>query len=302
MSTGPSCWEPVRLATLAVLLAISAAAEHSHTATGSCEDAEPPIVISAGERVELPVTERLDVRGRTIKLRAVHEELQLTYVHGLADASEIEALVSMAESRAGWMRSPLKKQSSGARADGDARRNSSSCPMLWPLVYGSRREDFAQRPELLAELELVGELSARVAALFSASGVPVTPQHIEPLQLVRYQPSEHFGPHHDYHASAESSVQGEQRSFTLLLFGSTLGEGDGGETHFPRLDVYVSPRAGDALIWANVDAEGEPNERSLHEGRPPKGGEKLAINVWVADRPFEVSSGGGQGLKRAVVT
>ena len=65
---------------------------------------------------------------------------------------------------------------------------------------------------------------------------------------------------------------------------------------------YVSPRAGDALIWANVDAEGEPNERSLHEGRPPKGGEKLAINVWVADRPFEVSSGGGQGLKRAVVT
>ena len=68
------------------------------------------------------MTERLDVRGRTIKLRAVHEELQLTYVHGLADASEIEALVSMAESRAGWMRSPLKKQSSGARADGDARR------------------------------------------------------------------------------------------------------------------------------------------------------------------------------------
>ena len=152
--------------------------------------------------------------------------------------------------------------------------------------------------KVLAELELVGELSARVAALFSASGVPVTPQHIEPLQLVRYQPSEHFGPHHDYHASAESSVQGEQRSFTVLLFGSTLPPGSGGETRFPLLDVSVSPRTGDALIWANLLDDGTPNVRSPHGGRPRGSGEKLAVNVWVADRAFDSSS----DLERAVRT
>ena len=42
-----------------------------------------------------------------------------------------------------------------------------------------------------------------------------------------------------------------------------------------------------AIAWANVDAEGAPNPRSLHEGMPPAPGEeKVAINVWIADRTF----------------
>lgn len=86
--------------------------------------------------------------------------------------------------------------------------------------------------------------------------------------------------------------------FTFLLFGSTLEPHQAGETHFPFLNVSVSPRLGDGLVWANVDGEGAPNERSLHEGRPPLEGEKIAINVWVADRPFDVSA----GMDRAVRT
>ena len=86
-------------------------------------------------------------------------------------------------------------------------------------------------------------------------------------------------------------MQGEQRAFTCLLFGATLEPVDGGETHFPELGVRVSPRRGDALIWANVDAEGAPNPRSLHEGRPPLKGEKVAVNVWIADKPFDLRSG-----------
>ena len=61
----------------------------------------------------------------------------------------------------------------------------------------------------------------------------------------------------------------------------------GGETHFPHLELKVSPRAGDAVAWANVDAEGAPNPLSLHEGLPPAPGEeKVVINVWIADRAF----------------
>ena len=49
----------------------------------------------------------------------------------------------------------------------------------------------------------------------------------------------------------------------------------------------MSPRAGDAVAWANVDAEGAPNPLSLHEGLPPAPGEeKVVINVWIADRAF----------------
>lgn len=65
----------------------------------------------------------------------------------------------------------------------------------------------------------------------------------------------------------------------------------GGETHFPHLGVRVTPRLGDALVWANVDGDGQPNPRSLHEGRPPKEGEKIAVNVWIADQPFDLQGG-----------
>ena len=84
-----------------------------------------------------------------------------------------------------------------------------------------------------------------------------------------------------------SSVQGEQRAFTLLFFGSTAAPGGGGETHFPLLKTKVAPLAGDALAWANVGDDGRPNPRSLHEGLPPAHGhEKVAINCWIADREF----------------
>lgn len=65
----------------------------------------------------------------------------------------------------------------------------------------------------------------------------------------------------------------------------------GGETHFPLLNVSVTPRKGDALVWANIDGEGVPNKRSLHEGRPPTSGEKIAVNVWIADKAFDLRRG-----------
>ena len=270
----------------------------SSAPAGGSACAEPlmPHVMHAGELlVDRPVAETHTIDERTLHLRLLHDdpELQVTYVHGLFAEDEIESLVNMAGQRQGWVRSPLKTQQAGESLEGSDRRNSSSCPMLWPLVYANRRDALAARnPDLLAELDLVSKLTSRVAALFTATGLEISLNYIEPLQLVRYASTEHFGPHHDYHEVGPdgrlgSSVQGEQRAFTVLIFGSTLGPDDGGETHFPRLDLSVSPRLGDAIVWANVGADGAPNPRSLHQGRPPVAGvQKIAINCWVADREF----------------
>ena len=70
-------------------------------------------------------------------MRELHEELQLTYVHGLLSVEEIASLLSLADGRQGFVRSPVKTQGEGADRAADVRRNSTSCPLLWPLVYGT---------------------------------------------------------------------------------------------------------------------------------------------------------------------
>lgn len=274
-----------------------AAIASSDTASCSAPEAPPmPLVTVDGLPIERPITETHTIDGgRTVHMRQLHDELQLTYVHGLLSTDEIVSLVRLADARGGFIRSPVKQQGGDALKAADGHRNSSSCPMLWPLVYGSealRDRLREQRPAYVEELELVERITGRVAALFSAAGMEMSAWQIEPLQLVRYRDAAFFGPHHDYHAvgadgALGSSVQGEQRAFTLLLFGTSSKAGEGGETHFPLLRTKVSPSAGDAVAWANVDANGEPNPRSLHEGLPPAPGhEKVAINCWIADREF----------------
>ena len=273
----------------------------------SCEPGtlQPPNVKIAGTIVsENPEYQTLTLSdGRTLHLQQLHDELQLTYVHNLLDSDEVDTLVRLADGRDGFTRSPLKAQRSGESATGDDRRNSSSCPMLWPLAYAGRRaaiESASNAAALVEELELVTSVTERVADMFTKTGMEISANYIEPLQLVKYEATETFRPHHDYHEdTSRSSVQGEQRIFTVLIFASTVDVDAGGETHFPLLDVAISPRMGDAIIWANVGADGEPNPRSLHEGRPPAANtRKYAINCWVADKPFSL----GDGMDGAVKT
>ena len=213
----------------------SECADESSESRSSADEPDsptPPDVRIGDEVLEAPIDSTILVDARRVHLRPLHDELQLTYVHNLVAAEEIHSLVRLASARDGWGRSPLKSQRSGERLSKDERRNSSSCPMLWPLVYEGREDEIRtsageRAASLLEELALVRKLSERVAELFVATGMPLTPRHIEPLQLVRYLKSETFLPHHDYHEPAPdgtlgSSVQGEQRAFTVLLFGATL--------------------------------------------------------------------------------
>ncbi|KAL1511597.1 hypothetical protein AB1Y20_006391 [Prymnesium parvum] len=280
---------------LCLCAAATAASPPDPPAACPSDDPQPSIRIDGQPLPPAPSSPH-SLPDRSVRLRQIHSELQLTYVHSFLSAEELHELVALADARGGWASSPLKDQREGeARnvrgAAEDERRNSSSCPMLWPVAYAARRAELAHKPGLLRELDLTTRLSNRVVSLFTSTGLPITSAHIEPLQLLRYQPTERFGPHHDYHATGKSSVQGEQRAFTFLLFGSTLPPEAGGETHFPWLNLSVSPQLGDGLVWANVDSEGEPNPRSLHEGRPPTHGEKIAINVWVTDRAFDLGNG-----------
>ena len=113
----------------------------------------------------------------------------------------------------------------------------------------------------------------------------------ETIQGQRYDVGQQFKGHMDYFHTTMAyweaqRIIGGQRSWTAMVF---LVEPEaGGATFFPDIDVKVAPRAGTLLPWNNMDANGEPNEKSKHQGRPVEAGTKYIITKWFRERPWGV--------------
>ena len=111
---------------------------------------------------------------------------------------------------------------------------------------------------------------------------------LEPLQCVRYVPGQYYKPHHDFYNACETWLQGN-RHFTFLVYLRAV-PGGGGETLFPRLNITVDATPYAALLFNNCLDNGEPDERTQHEGVAPLKSIKYAINGWV--RAKHISRGG----------
>lgn len=71
---------------------------------------------------------------------------------------------------------------------------------------------------------------------------------------------------------------------TLFVYLDDVAEG--GETHFPQLNLSVSPRAGRALLWSST-LDTQPlskDERTTHAALTVRRGRKLAVNLWYYHR------------------
>ena len=125
----------------------------------------------------------------------------------------------------------------------------------------------------IGENPAVHALNRRIAA---ASGT--RPEQGEPLQVLRYAPGQEYKPHIDAIPGL-----GNQRILTSLVY---LNEDfDGGETHFLKAGLTVRARAGDAIVFENVDAEGQPNPDAVHAGLPVTRGVKFLASRWIRERP-----------------
>jgi prolyl 4-hydroxylase len=145
-------------------------------------------------------------------------------------------------------------------------------------------------PPDIAKVKREVDISWDVA--FRASNIlQVDPNTVEPLQLVRYtSPDAQYKLHHDHGGYYGKTT--EVRPWTMLVFLNDVTDG-GGRTAFPKLDLEVVPRAGDAIIWKNIRVDDSNNvvadEDMVHAGKPPskEGIEKYAINVWFGSTSFE---------------
>lgn len=124
----------------------------------------------------------------------------------------------------------------------------------------------------------------------------IDPSHGERLQGQRYAVGQEFKPHHDYLRPTSPYWQrqqliGGQRTWTAMAFLNVPEEG--GETFFPKLKLKLPPRRGSLVVWSNLDARGEPNEQSLHQGLPVLAGVKYIFTKWYRERPWGIPAGVG---------
>ena len=209
----------------------------------------------------------------------------LRYVQNFLSADEVAEAIGYCDGRSGWTESRQTVGGDGSATR--ASRTSSSCPLIWPIIYlpqlEALRESGKLTKELEAEIMFAWKIMQRVSDLLE-----VDVAKIEPLQLIRYEPGQMYRQHHDH--GSYYGADSEQRPTTFLLYLSTMPKEDGGgHTKFNELDIAVLPREGDGIIWSNVDKGGNVLTDALHEAIPPNNEgdtRKYAMNVWIAEKPI----------------
>lgn len=198
----------------------------------------------------LQVSQRLDADPRV--KRAQIDAAQFYYCPDFLDAKQCAALRGLIDTN----RRPSTLLSDNPDANF---RTSDSCDMdRWsPLV----------RP-----------IDESIAALLG-----LDPSHGETMQGQRYAPGQQFRAHHDYFHEGESywptvSKHGGQRTWTTMIFLNDVTEG--GATWFPQAGIKVAPKQGLLLAWNNMNPDGSPNEKTLHEGMAVVQGVKYIVTKW----------------------
>jgi hypothetical protein len=126
------------------------------------------------------------------------------------------------------------------------------------------------------------DLALRLVQLCMATAAGIPLSHAENLTVLRYRPGEEYRPHRDYRPPGSierDRPEAGNRQRTICVY---LNEPEaGGETEFPVAGLTVAPRAGRAVIFDNLHADGRPDTDSLHAGLPVQRGEKWLATLWI---------------------
>lgn len=154
-------------------------------------------------------------------------------------------------------------------------------PQTGALVPNPVRTSSAAFFPFVAEDPVLNALNNRIAAATATSY-----RQGEPLQVLSYLPGQQYKLHSD------ALPAGNQRIRTFLVY---LNEDyDGGATFFPDLGLRVRGRAGDALMFVNVDRDDRAHSRARHAGEPVTRGEKMLLSKWIRRHPLDLAGPPGR--------
>ena len=185
--------------------------------------------------------------------RQVSIDPRIERVDGLLTADECKFLIELSDPR--MARATIFHESEGRFVEDPIRR--------------SDKAGFS----IVSEWPFVRALNLRIAAA-TATDVACG----EPLQVLRYGPTQEYRPHVDAIAGMENP-----RVMTALVW--LNDDYSGGETRFDELGISERGRSGDLLLFANTLADGNPDARTRHSGEPVREGIKYMASRWIRERP-----------------
>lgn len=201
-----------------------------------------------------------------LTFKVLTEKPRITEIGNFLSSEECDHLIQLAENRQCFKRSGVHDGTHGGTQD-DSRTS-------WSCILDQ------------GEDEVVKRIEDRVASLSSMPRI-----HIEPFQIVRYQPGQFFKGHYDFYPpgglGTEMAIAHRgQRLYTFFVYLNDV-PGGGGHTHFPKVPIRVSPNKGNAVFWSNLHPDGTVDYSTYHEGEPPKSDVKYGLNIWIGQLPFK---------------
>jgi hypothetical protein len=188
---------------------------------------------------------------------------------------------SFSAARRNWQ--PDRDQRMHARAKPRVARASVFNQEKGGALYDSSRTNSAVLFDILEADFVLILLRARIAA---ATGFSI--YCLEETNVLHYATGQQFSRHYDFFDPRQPALANEiaakgQRAATFLIY---LNDGfAAGETEFPQLNWRYRGRPGDALLFRNIGAAGEPDYATLHAGTPPSAGEKWLLSQWIRSIP-----------------
>ena len=116
-------------------------------------------------------------------------------------------------------------------------------------------------------------------------------ENCEDLQVVKYNPGGFFKEHNDTcfednQECKEFRNRGGHRNATVLISLSDKNDYEGGETRFSILDKNYKLDKGNAVLFYNLDEQGNELKNSTHGGLEINSGEKWIANIWIRENKF----------------
>lgn len=135
------------------------------------------------------------------------------------------------------------------------------------------------------ETPFVKRIDRRISELMQ---LPVS--NGEGFQILNYQKGGEYKPHFDYFPPEQTGskvhiARGGQRVATLILYLNNVEQG--GETIFPKINLKVTPKQGNALYFAYTNSKNQVDPLTLHGGCPVLKGEKWIATKWMRQNEYK---------------